>query len=261
MRLFAEEYPQEEFMQQVAAQLPWFHHCVLLDKVKSYEERCWYIQKTAENGWSRNVLTLHIENKLYHRQGKAITNFKSTLPATDSDLAQEIFKSTYNLEFLDLDQHTKERTLEKALVGNIRDFLLELGTGFAFMGNQYKVVIGDEEFFIDLLFYNTRLRCYVVIELKVGKFLPEYAGKLGFYLTLIDRRMKHASDNPTIGIILCQSAKDVVVEYSLSGSTKPMGVSQYQVGTSLPKEFDQVLPSPEALKSFLSRVSEDEWDE
>jgi predicted nuclease of restriction endonuclease-like (RecB) superfamily len=176
MRLFAEEYPQKEFVQQVAAQLPWFHHCVLLDKLRDPSERLWYIQKAIENGWSRNVMVHHIEAQLHKRQGKAMTNFKNTLPAADSDLAQELFKSSYNLEFLDVEQHLKERGLEQALVSNIRDFLLELGTGFAFMGNQYKVVLEDEEFFIDMLFYNTRLRCYVVIELKVVKFLPEYAG-------------------------------------------------------------------------------------
>ena len=253
MRLFAQEYPQEEIVQEVLAQLTWYHNITLLDKVKNSTERLWYVQKAVENGWSRNVMVHQISLHLYERQGKGLTNFKETLPTTQSDLAHELIKSSYNLEFLDIEEKVHERHLENALVTKIRDFLLELGSGFAFMGNQYRVIVEDEEFFIDLLFYNTRLRCYFVIELKTGKFLPEYAGKLGFYLTLIDKQIKHKDDNPTIGLILCQSAKNVVVEYSLSGNIKPMGVSQFKLSHTLPKKYKDILPSPEALENLIQQ--------
>jgi len=251
MQTFAKAYPDSEFTQQVAAKIPWFHNMVILDKISDTKEREWYIYKTIENGWSRNVLVHHIESNLYQRQGKAITNFVHTLPEAQSDLAQEIFKSSYNFEFLQLEQRAKERDLEKGLINNIRDFLLELGSGFAFMGSQYKLTVGDEDFFIDLLFYHTRLRAYVVLELKAGKFLPEYAGKMGFYLAAIDNQIKHSSDNPSIGLILCQSNNKLIVEYALQGTTKPIGVSGYRVTENLPKELEKELPSVEQLQSIL----------
>lgn len=258
MQTFARVYSDVEFTQQVAAQIPWFHHCIILDKIKNYEEKTWYIQKTIENGWSRNVLVMQIDRKLYERQGKAITNFKYTLPTETSDLAQQLFKSEYNFEFLGLTSDVHERHIERSLVDHIRDFLLELGTGFAFMGSQHRVRLAGEEFYIDLLFYHTRLRCYVVIELKAGKFIPEYAGKLSFYLTAIDRELKHSSDNPTIGLLLCQSANQMMIEYCLADMRKPLGVSQYRATTSeLPKELINSLPTPEQFQHFFKTINND----
>lgn len=258
MRLFAETYPDSEFVQQVAAQIPWFHHCVILDKIKSYKEKIWYIHKTIENGWSRNILSMQIDSKLYERQGKALTNFKHTLPTETSDLAQQLFKSEYNFEFLGLSSEAHERHIERSLIDHIRDFLLELGTGFAFMGSQYKLVVGGDEFFIDMLFFHARLRSYVVLELKAGKFIPEYAGKLGFYLTAVDRQLKLPDDNPTIGLILCQSANHVVVEYALSENHQPMGVSKYRTTThDLPKALEASLPTPEQFQHFFETIKDD----
>lgn len=261
MRRFASLYT-DQFLQQVAGELPWYHHVVLMERVKSPEERVFYMQKTIENGWSRNALTLQIDNKLYERQGKALTNFKQTLPAHTSDLVQEIFKSDYNFEFLGLESEVHERHIEKSLITHIRDFLLELGTGFAFIGSQYKLVVGGDEFFVDVLFYHARLRCYIVLELKTGKFLPEYAGKLGFYLTAIDRQVKLPDDNPTIGLVLCQSANEVVVEYSLSEKLQPMGVSKYRTTLNdLPKGMEGALPSPEQFQHFFESIKTEDLDD
>lgn len=252
MQTLAKTYSSFEFTQQVVAQLPWGHITYLLDKISNDDQRLWYIQKDLENGWSRSILAHHIDSKLYARQGKAITNFAQTLPEEHSDLAQEVFKSSYNLEFLTLEEKAKERDLEKGLIANIRDFLLELGTGFAFMGSQYKLEVEGEEFFLDLLFYHTRLRCYTIIELKTTRFIPEYAGKMGFYLTAIDQQIKNPNDHPSIGLILCQSNKKLIVEYALQGSTKPIGVSAYKITESLPKELQAELPSAEQFETFLS---------
>ena len=178
MRSFADAYPDKKFVQQVAAQIPWFHHCILLDKVKDPAERIWYIQQTTLHGWSRNVLVHQIESGLYHRKGKAITNFNKTLPSPQSDLAQETLKDPYVFDFLGLTQDIYERELEKELIARLRDFLLELGSGFAFVGSQVHLEVGGEDFYLDLLFYHLKLRCYIVIELKTGPFKPEYAGKM-----------------------------------------------------------------------------------
>jgi predicted nuclease of restriction endonuclease-like (RecB) superfamily len=260
MQTFAKNYPDLEFTQQAAAQIPWFHNMVILDKISDQKERVWYIQKTIENGWSRNVLVHQIETNLYKRQGKALTNFSHTLTDEQSDLAIELFKSSYNLEFLTLEQKAKERDLERNLISNIRDFLLELGTGFAFMGNQYKIIVEDEEFFVDLLFYHVRLRAYVVIEIKTGKFIPEYAGKMGFYLSAIDHQIKHSDDNPSIGLILCQMNKKLIVEYALKGSTKPIGVSGYKITEVLPKELKDELPSVTEIQAYLTQHAQEEVD-
>ena len=180
MRAFAAAYPEEEFVQQLAAQIPWFHNCVLLDKVKSTKERIWYIQQAIGQGWSRNILVIQIESQLYQRQGQAVTNFEQTLPPLQSDLAQQIIKDPYCLDFLTLGKDAQERDLEEALVKHIRDFLLELGVGFAFVGSQYRLEVGEEDFYIDLLFYHLKLRCYVVIDLKMGEFKPEFSGKMNY---------------------------------------------------------------------------------
>lgn len=252
MRAFAEAYPDEEFVQQLAGQIPWFHNCVLLDKVKDDIERQWYIQKTIENGWSRNVLVMQIETNLYQRQGSAITNFKQTLPQTESDLAHQILKSPYNLEFLNLHEEARERELEQALVRHMRDFLLELGVGFSFVGNQYRLEVEGDEFWLDLLFYHLKLRCFVVIELKVTEFKPEYSGQINFYVNVVDDLLRHPDDQPTIGIVLCRSKKKTVVEYALKGMNQPIGVSTYHLGDKLPEQLQESLPTVEQLEMELN---------
>lgn len=205
MRAFAEAYPDEQTVQQAAAQIPWFHNCVLLDKVKDRTERLWYIQQTLEYGWSRNVLVHQIDSGLYHRQGRAITNFERALPKPQSDLAQQLLKDPYNFDFLSLGKEAQERDLERALLDHIRKFLLELGVGFAFVGSQYHLTVGGDDFYIDLLFYHLRLRCYVVIDLKMSAFQPEFSGKMNFYLSAVDDLLRHPDDQPSIGMILCKS--------------------------------------------------------
>jgi len=251
MRAFAEAYPDKKFVQQVAAQIPWFHHCTLLDKVKDPAERIWYIQQTIEHGWSRNVLVHQIESGLYHRKGKAITNFDRTLPAPQSDLAREVLKDPYVFDFLGLTEDIRERELERQLIVRIRDFLLELGVGFAFVGSQVHLEVGGEDFYLDLLFYHLKLRCYVVIELKTGEFKPEYAGKMNFYLSAVDDLLRHPDDRPSIGIILCKSKNKVIVEYALRDITKPIGVSSYRLTRALPEELKESLPGVEELKREL----------
>ncbi len=251
MRAFAEAYPAQKFVQQVAAQIPWFHHCILLDKIKNPAERIWYIQQTIEHGWSRNVLVHQIESGLYHRKGKAITNFDRTLSAPQSDLAREMLKDPYVFDFLGLTEDIRERELEKQLIARIRDFLLELGVGFAFVGSQVHLEVGGEDFYLDLLFYHLKLRCYVVIELKTGEFKPEYAGKMNFYLSAVDDLLRHPDDKPSIGIILCKSKNKVIVEYALRDTNKPIGVSSYRLTRALPEEIKSSLPSVEELERKL----------
>jgi len=251
MRAFAEAYPDRKFVQQAAAQIPWFHHCTILDKVKTHAERTWYIQQAIEHGWSRNVLVHQIEGGLYHRKGKAITNFNSTLPSPQSDLAQEVLKNPYVFDFLGLTEDIRERELEKRLIGRIRDFLLELGVGFAFVGSQVHIEVGGEDFYLDLLFYHLKLRCYVVIELKTSAFKPEYAGKMNFYLSAVDDLLRHPDDKPSIGIILCKSRNKIIVEYALRDTTKPIGVSSYRLTRALPEDIKGSLPSVEDLEREL----------
>lgn len=199
-------------MQQVAARIPWFHNCVLLDKVKVPSEREWYINQTVEHGWSRNVLVHQIESGLYRRQGSATTNFHRTLPAPQSDLAQQVLKDPYNFDFLTLGDDVREKDLEAGLLEHLRKFLVELGKGFAFVGSQVPLEVGGEDFRLDLLFYHLKLRCFVVIDLKSGAFKPEYAGKMNFYLSAVDDLLRYRDDTPSLGIILCKSKNAVVVE-------------------------------------------------
>jgi predicted nuclease of restriction endonuclease-like (RecB) superfamily len=250
MQTFAKAYPDFSITQEVLAQITWYHNITLLDKVKNYEERLWYVHETAKNGWSRNVLVAQIQTGLYKRQGKSVNNFQNTLPSPQSDLAQSIIKDPYNLEFLDIQGKVAERELENKLIDHIRNFLLELGQGFAFIGNQYHIELEGEDYYIDLLFYHVKLKCYVVIELKTGKFKPEYAGKLNFYLNLIDRQIKDKSDNPTIGLILCEDKKNIIVEYAIEGINKPMGVSGFKLTEKLPEQLKQYLPTEEALANL-----------
>jgi predicted nuclease of restriction endonuclease-like (RecB) superfamily len=259
MQTFAKAYPDFEITQETLAQITWYHNITLLDKVKDKEQRLWYIQKTIENGWSRNVLVLQIQSNLFERAGKSINNFSATLPASQSDLAHSIIKDPYNLEFLGIQDKILERDLESRLIDNIRKFLLELGQGFAFIGNQYHIELEGEDYYLDMLFYHVKLKCYVVIELKTGKFKPEYAGKLNFYLNLMDRKVKDNSDNPTIGIILCEDKKGVTVEYAIEGINKPIGVSQFKLTETLPSKLKNYLPTPEALSKL--RVHDEDKEE
>lgn len=245
-------------MQQVAAKIPWFHNCILLDKVKSDEQRIWYAQQTIQHGWSRAILELQIETGLYKRQGKAITNFENTLPKLQSDLAQQVLKDPYSFDFLSLDTEAHERDIERSLVDHIQRFLLELGVGFAFVGRQYHMEIGDQDFFIDLLFYHLTLRCYFVIELKATKFKPEYAGKLNFYLSAVDDLLRHPNDQPSIGLILCKQQDKLVAEYALRDVNKPIGVSAYQLTEALPDTLKGQLPTIEQLEAELATVENSE---
>lgn len=255
MRAFADAYPDEEFVHQLGGQIPWKHNCTILDKVKDPKQRIWYIQKTIENSWSRNTLVHQIEGDLYSRQGGALTNFREVLPAPQSDLAQSLLKSEYNLEFLNLRDKPLERDLERALVEHMQKFLLELGVGFAFVGAQYRLEVEGDEFFVDLLFYHLGLSCFVVIELKTTDFKPEYSGQINFYVNVIDDKLRRPSDNPTIGIVLCRSKKKSVVEYALRGVSQPISVSTYRTTSALPEEFKKQLPSIEDLQHEIESVA------
>ena len=241
---------------QLVHKLPWRHHCVLLDKLKTQEEREWYLRKAIEHNWSRNILVMQIESRLLERSGGAVTNFALTLPKPQSDLARESLKDPYRFDFLSLGEEAQEREIEGALVKHVTDFLLELGAGFAFVGRQVLIDVGGEEFFIDLLFYHLKLRCYVVIELKAGKFKPEHLGQLGFYLTAVDAQVKDPQDGPTIGLLLCKSKKKVVAEYALRDKAQPLGVAEYQLVESLPPELQASLPSIEQIERELAGDSE-----
>lgn len=253
MRLFAELYPKDEFVQQVAAQLPWFHLVTIMDKVKDPESRLFYIENSIQYSWSRSMLVLQIEQGLYQREGKALTNFKVSLPAPHSELAQQTLKDPYIFDFLSIGPEAHEREIEKGLIKHIEKFLLELGVGFAFVGRQYHLEVGGEDFYIDLLFYHLKLRCFVVIELKAGKFKPEHAGKINFYLSAIDDLLKHPTDNSSIGLILCKSKDQVLAEYALRDMTKAIGLSEYRITESLPANIKTELPSIEELEAELSK--------
>ncbi|KJH70260.1 PDDEXK nuclease domain-containing protein [Aliterella atlantica] len=254
MRAFAEAY-EESFVQQVVAQIPWGHNVRILDLIKDPTERSWYAQQTIQYGWSRNVLVHQIESGLYRRQGKATTNFDRTLPKPQSELAQQLLKDPYNFSFLSLGKEVLERDLERSLIDHIRDFLLELGVGFAFVGSQYHLEVGGQDFYIDLLFYHLRLRCYVVVDLKMSDFQPEFSGKMNFYLSAADDLLRHPDDQPSIGIILCKSKNQAIAEYALRDLNKPIGVSAYQLQNALPEQLKSSLPTIEELEDVLGTVS------
>jgi predicted nuclease of restriction endonuclease-like (RecB) superfamily len=255
MRAFAEAYPDEAIVQQVAGQIPWFHNCTLLDKVKDPQERLWYIQKTIQQGWSRSVLIHQLERELYRRQGEAMTNFQTTLSQPQSDLAQQVLRDPYNFDFLSLGKEAQERELETALIQHIREFLLELGVGFAFVGSQFPIQVSGKEYRLDLLFYHFRLHCFVVIDLKTVEFEPEFSGKMNFYVSAIDELMRSSQDNPTIGIILCKTQDKTIVEYALRDLNKPIGVSTYQIRESLPDSLKGSLPTIKELETQLNLLS------
>lgn len=251
MRAFAEAWPDEAIVQAALAQITWYHNITLIEKVKNPDERLWYAQQAVENGWSRNVLVMQIEGGLFRRQGKALTNFGQTLPAPQSDLAQQLLKDPYNFDFLTLAKDARERELEAGLLEQIRKFLLELGVGFAFVGSQYPLPVGNEEYRIDLLFYHLKLRAFVVIDLKMTPFKPEYAGKMNFYLAAVDDLLRHPTDQPTIGLILCKGKERIVVEYALRNMLTPMGVAEFRHLEELPVEFQASLPTVEQIEAEL----------
>ncbi|MEI7621908.1 MAG: PDDEXK nuclease domain-containing protein [Candidatus Moraniibacteriota bacterium] len=236
-----------EKVPQLVAQIPWGHIRLILDKIKNYAEAEFYVRKTIENSWSRVMLDHQIDLRLFQRQGKIISNFKATVEAQEVALIQEAFKESYVLDFLGLDAESKERDLEQALIENMTNFMLELGKGFAFAGKQFKLTVGGQEFFVDLLFYNYLLNRFVVVELKTTEFKPEYVGQLGFYLTAIDRDVKNQQDGETIGLLICKNKNNTVVEYALAGNGKPAGVAQYQLFADLPAEVQKYLPTEDEL--------------
>lgn len=257
MRAFAEAWPQLGAIgQQPVDQLPWSHNVILLNKLKTPEERIAHAQEALKHGWSRNTLALHIENRTLERQGRAITNFEQRLPKPQSDLAQESLKDPYRFDFLGIGPEVDERAIEAALTRHITRFLLELGAGFAFVGRQVHLEVGGEDFYLDLLFYHLRLRSYVVVELKTGVFKPEHTGQLGFYLTAVDEQLKTPEDGQTIGLQLCRSKNALVVEYALRDTSRPMGVAEYQLVESLPKDLEANLPSVERIERELKGMEE-----
>lgn len=260
MRKFAEEYNLEAIGQQAVDQLPWGHNVLLIYALEDEEERKFYIRKTIEYGWSRSMLSMQIETKLYQREGKAITNFAANLPSPQSDLTHSTLRNPYLFDFLSLGKSAHEREVEKELVKHIERFLLELGEGFAFLGRQYNLKVEDEDFYLDMLFYHVKLRSFVVVELKAGKFKPKYAGKMNFYLSAVDDLLRQPGDNPSIGLILCRSKVGVTAEYALRDMTKPIGLAEYKLTEALPENIKTVLPTIEQLESELSKefISSDE---
>ena len=252
MAFFAQHCPNALFWQQPAAQLPWFHVVTLLTKLVSPAEREWYAQQTVLLGWSRSTLEQNIKNHLQQRQGAAVTNFVARIPAAESALAYETLKDPYLSDFLGLGDDAHERDIEDGLIRHITRFLLELGAGFAFVGRQLRLDVGGDEFFIDLLFYHTRLKCYVVVELKTTAFKPEHAGQLNFYLAAVDAQIKAEDDKPTIGLLLCKQQNRLVAEYALSGIEKPIGVAEYQLLRDLPETLGRNLPSIAEIEAELA---------
>ena len=253
MRQFSKTYANFKEIKDLITKVSWSHNLVLMSKIKDINERMWYIDNSVEYGWSRTMLIHHIETNLYDRSTKErkVHNFKKSLPSPQSDLAQQMLKDPYNFGFLTLAKKYKEKDLEEQLVHHITNFLLELGTGFAFVGKQYPLEIGGDDYHIDLLFYHLKLRCYIVIELKADKFMPEYAGKLNFYLSAVDDLVKEDYDNPTIGILLCATKDDVKAEYALKDINKPIGISQYDLSKAIPEDLKSSLPTIEEIESEI----------
>ncbi|NTV03706.1 DUF1016 domain-containing protein [bacterium] len=251
MRQLADSWPDESIVPQLVAQIPWGHHRLLLDRVKRPQEREWYVRATIEHGWSRAILDYQIDSDLFQRQGRGVTNFERTLPPMQSELAQQVLKDPYNFEFLGLGNDAREREIHRGLLRHLREFLIELGAGFAFVGSEVHLEVEDDDFYLDLLFYHLRLRCYVVIELKTTDFKPEYSGKLNFYLSAVDDNLRHPDDRPSIGLIICRGRKGLVAEYSLRGMDKPMGIAGHRMGRELPEQLEGQLPTVDELESEL----------
>ncbi len=261
MHLFAQLYPNLAIVQQSVAQIPWGHNVRILDKLNTPDERMWYVHQTLENSWSRDVLLHHIDTDLYARQGKTITNFPNTLPAPQSDLAQQLVKDPYSFEFLTLPANSRETDLQRGLLRHLRQFLVELGVGFAYVGSNVHLQVGGDDFYLDLLFYHLRLRCFVVIDLKTGPFQPEHAGKMNFYLVAADEPLRHTDDQPSIGMILCREKNSLVVEYALRNMNKPIGVPEYTITESLPAELAGDLPTIEELEAELEQSTTEPEDQ
>ena len=251
---FYKEYSNDEFVQPIVAQIPWTHNIILIQKIKDKNIRFWYMEQTLQNGWSKDILSLMINSEVHNRTGNLVSNFSQILPPLESDLVQQSFKDPYRFDFLTITEPFKERELENNLIKHMEKFLIELGSGFAFVGRQYKLEIGDDEFYIDLLFYHLKLRCFIVVELKKGKFKPEYSGQVNFYCSAIDGILAQKDDKPTIGLILCQEKNEIVAEYSLKNMTQPIGISEYQLTEVLPKEFESSLPTIEEIEQELKQI-------
>jgi predicted nuclease of restriction endonuclease-like (RecB) superfamily len=247
MRAFAAAWPDRDFVQGVLAQLPWWHQIALLEKVGDDGIRRWYAQAAIQHGWSRNVLVHQIESRLHLRQGQAATNFRRTLPTAQSDLAEQIFKDPYHFDFLGLGDAARERDLERSLLEHLRKFLIELGMGFAFVGSQHPLEVGGQPFYLDLLFYHLDLRRFIVIDLKMGDFIPEHAGKMSFYLAAVDDLLRRDYMAPSIGLILCKARNGLVVEYALRDIASPIGVAHYRLAEALPPDLADRLPTPEQI--------------
>jgi len=259
MRTFHLAYPDpEQFVTQAVSQIPWGHNIVIFQKVKEPQLRLWYAAKTLEHGWSRPVLEMQIETKLHEREGKALTNFAQTLPSPQSDLAQQITKDPYSFEFLSLTKDAQERALERGLLEHLQKFMLELGQGFALVGNQYHLSVADKDYYLDILMYHLKLRCFVVIDLKMGPFLPEYAGKMNFYLSAVDDLLRHPQDQPSIGLILCRSKDKVEVEYALRNIASPIGIADFRYTEALPPELQSDLPTVAQLEAELEKLKNKE---
>ncbi len=256
MRSFAEQWPEAEFVQQAVAQIPWGHNILIITKASSVAEARFYIEQTQEQGWSRDVLALQIKSNLYARTGKAVTNFTRTLPLPQSDLAQQTLKDPYTFDFMAMTAPYNELDVEHQLTQHITQFLLELGKGFAFIGRQYQLEVAGNDYYIDLLFYHVTLKCYVVVELKNRKFIPEYAGKLNFYLSAVDSLLKRSDDQPTIGLLLCRDKNNIEVEFALRDMNKPMGVSEYTLVEALPDNLKGAMPTVEELENDLQTLHE-----
>ncbi len=257
MRSLAEAWPDEEILQRLIAKLPWGHNLRVLDRIKDRSTREWYLEAALEYGWSQDVLVLQIKSRLHEREGKALTNFQRALPPADSDLAEQILKDPYNFDFLTVRERAHEREVERGLLTHLRDLLLELGKGFAFIGSQVPVQVDGETFYIDLLFYHVRLHCYFVIELKTGRFQPEWAGKLSFYLSAVDNLMRSSSDGRSVGLLLCESHRRTIVEYTLQNIDQPIGVSSYRITRELPAQIRDQVPTVEDLKEVIGKLREE----
>ena len=256
MRSFAEQWSEVEFVQQAVAQLPWGHNILIITKCSSVAEARFYIEQTLEQGWSRDVLALQLKSNLFAHAGKAVTNFSRTLPLPQSDLAQQTLKDPYTFDFMAMTAPFNERDVERQLTQHITQFLLELGKGFAFIGRQYHLEVAGNDYYIDLLFYHVTLKCYVVVELKNRKFIPEYAGKLNFYLSAVDSLLKRNDDQPTIGLLLCLDKNNIEVEFALRDMNKPMGVSEYTLVEALPDNLKGALPTVEEIENDLQQMRE-----
>ena len=258
MKKFAEEYQNFEFVQSVTAQITWTHNVLLLDKIKDIEIRKWYINETVKNGWSVNILEMQINSKLYERQviSEKVSNFQNTLPDIQSDLAMQTMKDPYLFDFISLKGKVKELEIENAMIDRIKDVLIELGNGFAFVGNQYKITVGNRDYFIDLLFYHLKLKCYIVVELKAREFEPTDAGQLNFYLSAIDDLVKDKTDNPSIGLLLCKTKDKFTAEYALKDINKPIGVSEYKLLEDIPEYLQSQLPKAEDIELHIQDIEE-----